>query len=108
MVRREAVTALRKIDNPRAVDFIHEQLEGLPRAERDLLEHTLAGADLLNVACSLARKARAAGNIEAIARAVVAARDALDEHRSGLDTAGAARAAANSEARMRTDPTTRT
>jgi len=87
--------ALRKIDNPRAVDFFHEQLEGLPRTEGDLLAHTLAGADLLNVVSSLARKARAAGNIEAIARAVVAARDALDEHRSGLDAPGAARAAAD-------------
>ena len=35
--------ALRKIDNPRAVDFFHEQLEGLPATERELLEHTLAG-----------------------------------------------------------------
>src|SRR5437764_204833 len=30
MLRREVVTALRKIDNPRAVDLFYEQLEGLP------------------------------------------------------------------------------
>jgi HEAT repeat protein len=33
LLRREVVTALRKIDNPWAVDLFHEQLEGLPGAE---------------------------------------------------------------------------
>jgi HEAT repeat protein len=84
MLRREIVMALRKIDNPRAVDLFHEQLEGLPSAEADRLAHTLAGTDLLNAACSLARKARASGDIETLARAANAARDALNEHRSRL------------------------
>ena len=56
------VMALRKIDNPRAVDLFHAQLEGLPGAEGDRLAHTLAGTDLLNAAWSLARKARASGD----------------------------------------------
>jgi HEAT repeat protein len=84
MLRREVVMALRKIDNPRAVDLFHEQLEGLPRAEGDRLAHTLAGTDLLNAAWSLARKARASGDIETLARAANAAWDALNEHRSRL------------------------
>ena len=74
MLRREVVTALRKIDNPRAVDLFHEQLEELPCAEADQLAHTLAGTDLLNAAWSLARKARAHGDLEMLAQAVFAAR----------------------------------
>jgi HEAT repeat protein len=86
MRRREVVTALRKIDNPRAVDLFHEQLEALPRAEGDRLAHTLAGTDLLNAACSLARKARASGDLETLAQAALAARDALSEHRARLES----------------------
>jgi HEAT repeat protein len=85
MLGREVVMALRKIDNARAVDLFHEQLDGLPSAERDRLAHTLAGTDLLNATWSLARKARAAGDLEALAQAAFAARDALDEHRSRLE-----------------------
>jgi len=59
MLGSEVVMALRKIDNARAVDLFHEQLDGHPSAERDRLAHTLAGTDLLNAAWSLARKARA-------------------------------------------------
>jgi HEAT repeat protein len=84
MLGREVVTALRKIDNPRAVDLFYEQLEELPGAERDRLARTLAGTDLLNAACSLARKARAAGSIETLAEAANAAWGALDEHRARL------------------------
>ena len=82
------MTALRKIDNPRAVDLFHEQLEGLPVAEGDRLAHTLAGTDLLNAAWSLARKARASGDLESLARAARAAREAQDEHRSRLEALG--------------------
>jgi hypothetical protein len=85
MRQREVVMALRRIDNPRAVDLFYEQLEGLPSAEGDRLAHTLAGTDLLNAACSLARKARASGDIETLTQAVSAARDAQNEHRSRLD-----------------------
>src|SRR5262245_21499465 len=85
MLRSEVVMALRKIDNPRAVDLFHEQLEGLPCAEGDRLAHTLAGIDLLNAACSLARKARASGDLETLAQAAFGARDALHEHRSRLE-----------------------
>jgi len=79
------VMALRRIDNARAVDVFHEQLEGLPGTEADRLARTLAGTDLLNATWSLARKARATGDLEALARAATAARDALEEHRSRLD-----------------------
>jgi HEAT repeat protein len=85
MLRREVIMALRKLDNPRAVDLFHEHLEGLPRAEADRLAHALAGTDLLNAAWSLAREARASGDIDTLARAASAARDALDEHRSRLE-----------------------
>jgi HEAT repeat protein len=85
MLRRQVVTALRKIDNPRAVDLLHEQLEELPRAEGDRLAHTLAGIDLLSAAESLARKARAAGDVEALAQAARAALDTQNEHRSRLE-----------------------
>jgi HEAT repeat protein len=85
VLRREVVTALRKIDNPRAVDLFYEQLEELPCAEGDRLAHTLAGTDLLNAACSLARKARASGDIETLAQAVSATRDAQNDHRSRLE-----------------------
>jgi HEAT repeat protein len=104
MCRREVVTALRKIDNRRAVDLFHEQLEERPAAESDRLAHTLAGIDLLNAAWSLARKARASGDFEVLAEAASAARDALDEHRSRLraigdgETAGAEPGRAASEA----------
>jgi len=106
MLRREVVTALRKIDNPRAVDFFHEQLEGLPCAEADRLAHTLAGTDLLNAAWSLARKARASGDLRTLAQAVFAARDAQDEHRLRLEPSGTAKArrmsAATTKAEART------
>jgi HEAT repeat protein len=81
MLGREVVTALRKIDNARAVDLFHEQLERLPPAESDCLAHTLTGTDLLNATCSLVRKARASGDLETLARALFAARHAQDEHR---------------------------
>jgi HEAT repeat protein len=84
MLRREVVMALRKIDNPRAVDLFHEQLESLPSAEADRLAHTLAGTDVLNAVCSFAKKARASGDTETLAQAALAAREALDEHRSRL------------------------
>jgi HEAT repeat protein len=84
MLGREVVTALRKIDNPRAVDLFYEQLEGLPGAEADRLARTLAGTDLLNATSALARKARASGDVETLARAANAAWDALKEHRSRL------------------------
>src|SRR5262249_39951004 len=66
-LRREVVTALRKIDNPRAVDLLYEQLEELPAAEAVRLAHDLAGIDLLNAALSLARKARASGDPQILA-----------------------------------------
>jgi hypothetical protein len=66
------------------VALFHEQLERLPGAEADRLARTLAGTDLLNATWSLARKARASGDVEALARAAAAARDALEEHRSRL------------------------
>jgi HEAT repeat protein len=84
MLGREVVMALRTIDNARAVDLFHEQLEGLPRAEADRLARSLAATDLLNAAMALARKARASGDREMLAQAALAARDALDEHRSRL------------------------
>ena len=84
MLGREVVTALRKIDNPRAVDLFYEQLDGLPGAEADRLARTLAGTDLLNATLSLVRKARASGDRETLARAAIAAWDALKEHRSRL------------------------
>jgi HEAT repeat protein len=71
MLRREVVIALRKIDNPRAVDLFHEQLEEIPCDESDQLAQSLAGTDLLNAAWSLARKARASGDLETLAHAVV-------------------------------------
>jgi HEAT repeat protein len=85
MVRREVVTALRKIDNPRAVDLFYEQLDELPCADGDRLAHTLAGTDLLNAAWSLARKASASGDLETLTQAVSAARDAQSDHRSRLE-----------------------
>jgi HEAT repeat protein len=85
MLRREVVTALRKIDNPRAVDLFHEQLEELPGDEGDRLAHTLAGTDLLNAAWSLVRKARASGDLQTLAQAVFAARDAQKEHQARLE-----------------------
>jgi HEAT repeat protein len=85
MRRREVVTALRKIDNARAVDLFHEQLEELPSAEGDRLAHTLAGIDLLNAACALARKARASGDVETLGQAASAAQVALNEHRARLE-----------------------
>jgi hypothetical protein len=66
------------------VDLFHEQLEGLPRAEGDRLAHTLAGTDLLNAVTSLARKAKASGDKETLARAAVAAQEAMNEHQSRL------------------------
>ena len=86
MLRHEVVTALRKIDNSRAVDLFYEQMEGLPAAEADRLAHTLAGTDLLNAAGSLARKARASGDHATLAQAAQAAQDALKEHRSRLES----------------------
>jgi HEAT repeat protein len=86
MLRREVVMALRKIDNARAVDLFHEQLESLPHAEGDRLAHTLAGTDLVNAACALARKARASGDRDTLMQAAHAARDALHEHRSRLQS----------------------
>jgi HEAT repeat protein len=85
MLGQQVVMALRKIDNARAVDLFHEQLEGLPGAEADRLARTLAGTDLLNATWSLARKARSSGDVETLARAASAARDALEEHRSRLE-----------------------
>jgi HEAT repeat protein len=85
MLGREVVMALRQIDNARAVDLFHEQLDELPRAEADRLARTLAGTDLLNATWSLARKARASGDLGPLARAAVAARDVLEEHRSRLE-----------------------
>jgi HEAT repeat protein len=85
MLRHQVVTALRKIDNPRAVDLFHEQLEGFPSAEGDRLAHTLAGTDLLNAACSLARKVRGSGDLATLAQAVIAARDAQNKHRARLE-----------------------
>jgi HEAT repeat protein len=82
MLGHEVVIALRKIDNPRAVDLFHEKLEELPPAERDRLARSLAGTDFLNAAFSLARKARASGDVETLAKAAFVAREALDEHRS--------------------------
>lgn len=82
---REVVTALRKIDNPRAVDLFHEQLEELPPAERNRLAHTLAGTDLLNAASSLIRKARASGDPAPLAQAARAALDAQAEHRARIE-----------------------
>jgi HEAT repeat protein len=84
MLAREVVMALRKIDNPRAVDYFYEQLEGLPSADSDRLARTLAGTDLLNAACSLARKARATGDIETLAQAALVAQDALNADRARL------------------------
>jgi HEAT repeat protein len=87
MLGREVVLALRKIDNARAVDLFHEQLEKLPPGDRDRLAQTLAGTDLMNAAWSLTRKARGNGDVGMLARAVLAARDAIDEHRSRPDSA---------------------
>jgi hypothetical protein len=84
MLRQQVVTALRKIDNPRAVDLFYEQLEA-PGAEADRLAHTLAGTDLINAACALARKASAAGDFGTLARAALAARSAQKEHGSRLE-----------------------
>ena len=85
ILRREVVTALRKIDNPRAVDLLHEQLEGLPGIEGDRLAHTLAGTDILSAASSLARSVRISGDVNTLARAVFAARAAQNEHRTRLE-----------------------
>jgi HEAT repeat protein len=85
MLGREVVVALRKIDNPRAVDLFHEQLDGLPGGEGDHLARILAGTDLLNASTSFVRRARATGDREALAQAATAAWDALKEHRSRLD-----------------------
>jgi HEAT repeat protein len=106
MLGSEVVMALRKIDNARAVDHFHERLDGLPGAERDSLARTLAGNDLLNAARSLARKASASGDITTLARATVAARDALEKHRSPLGTlrsdAGPADVGATAKAKPKT------
>src|SRR5262249_31713175 len=88
MLRREGVTALRRSDNPPAVDLFPAQLAGLPGAEAARLAHALAGTDLLTAAWSLARNARASGDLQTLARAASAARDALDEHRSRLQAVG--------------------
>jgi HEAT repeat protein len=88
MLQGEVVTALRRIDNARAVDLFHEQLEGSPGAERDRLTHALAGTDLLNAAWALARAARASGDVGALARAADAAGGALREHLSRLESLG--------------------
>jgi HEAT repeat protein len=85
MLGHEVVMALRRIDNARAVDLFHERLGGRPGAEVDLLAHTLAGTDLLNAICSLARGARASGDLETLARAASTARDALEVYRSRLE-----------------------
>jgi HEAT repeat protein len=93
MTRHELVTALRKIDNPRAVDAFYEHLESLPPADAQRLEHTLAGSDLLNAVSALARKARASGDFSALAQAALAAQDAQREHRSRLESIKSAKGA---------------
>jgi HEAT repeat protein len=85
MLRQEVVISLRKIDNARAVDLFHEQLEGSPTEQANRLAHTLAGTDLLNAATSLARELRASGDIETLVRAAQAARNAQREHASRLE-----------------------
>jgi HEAT repeat protein len=88
MLGQQVVMTLRKIDNARAVDLFHEWLDGLPGAEADRLAHTLAGTDLLNATWSLAREARAAGDMETLARAADAAWNALKQHRRRLQAIG--------------------
>jgi HEAT repeat protein len=85
MLGQQVVTALRKIDNARAVDLFHEQLEELPAREGDRLARTLAGTDLLNAALSLVRKARASGDTATLSQAFGAAQAALHEHRARLE-----------------------
>lgn len=85
MLRHEVVMALRKIDNPRAVDLFHEQLDALPPTAGDRLAHTLAGTDLLNAACSLARNVRSTGDLGTLTQALDAVRNAQSEHRARLD-----------------------
>ncbi|QEH38770.1 putative lyase [Aquisphaera giovannonii] len=85
MLRAEAATALRKIDNGRAVGFFCERLEEPDRDESGDLALTLAGTDLLGATESLVRRARASGDGDAIARAIVEVRRALDRHSAGLD-----------------------
>jgi HEAT repeat protein len=85
MLGQQVVIALRKIDNARAVDLFHEQLEELPAREGDRLARTLAGTDLLNAALSLARKARASGDTATLSQAFGAAQAAMQEHRARLE-----------------------
>jgi HEAT repeat protein len=86
MVGREVIVALRKIDNPRAVDLLYDQLENLPSAERNCLAHAIAGTDLLNAATGLARKARKSGDIETLRQAVAAVSNAQQDHRARTES----------------------
>lgn len=67
----EVVRALRKINNARAVEFLHRLLDDPSYPERDRLEMTLAGMDLMGAVQSLAAGS-AGGEIGALREALQA------------------------------------
>jgi HEAT repeat protein len=84
------VTALRTIDNPRAVDLLHQWLDDPSRPGRQRLAQILAGIDLMNAVGSLRRTARV-GDIGVLGQVLREAGMALEQFRSqqegGRDTA---------------------
>ena len=91
MIVPAIVTALRKIDNPRAVDLLHRRLDEPSGPRRDRLEMMLAGMDLMNATQSL-RVSAAGGNLGVLWQALREAGAAMEElHSRGAgigDTAG--------------------
>src|SRR5207249_537125 len=70
------IEALRKIDNPRAVDLLHQRLDDESDPDRGRLAQSLAGFDLLRAAQSLGH-GQVAGRVDVLFRAVAAAGDQL-------------------------------
>jgi HEAT repeat protein len=83
----DIIRALRRIDNPRAVDLVHGLLDDPCYPGRDWLAMTLAGMDLMNATQSL-RVSANRGDLGTLLRALQAARIAQEELHSQIDGLG--------------------
>jgi HEAT repeat protein len=87
-VQSAAVTALRTIDNARAVDLLYQWLENPARSGRDRLAKTLANMDLVDAIHGVF-KAAARGNRDVLRQARARLRSAQEQMRAFIRTAGA-------------------
>lgn len=88
------VSALRKIDNPRAVDMLHRLLEDPSYAGKMWLEKGLAGMDLMNAVGTL-RQAAQGGNVRVLIEGLQHTRAAQQQLRAHLEHAADAAAEGN-------------